>query len=175
MTQKNTPAATKAAGSPSITVQRLGPGDDLAGAIDLLGRFFAEEGFDTPPETIAANTARMVQQSVCSLFVARAGGQSVGVATVSLDFGIEFGWSAEMGDLYVLPDWRGHHVARRLIGAVEDDLRQRGVEGYQVTVTAEAQAAHDLIGLYRKLGFEDEGRRILYRTIPPRRRFSASP
>ncbi len=51
-------------------------------------------------------------KACAACFVATASGQSVGVATISLDFGIEFGWSAEMGDLYVLPEWRGHRVAR---------------------------------------------------------------
>jgi GNAT superfamily N-acetyltransferase len=146
----------------------LKSGDDLTAAIDLLTRFFAEEGFDTPPKTIAANTGRLVEQSVCSLFLAAVDGKPAGVATVSLDFGIEFGWSAEMGDLYVLPECRGKGVARRLIDAVEDDLRRRGVAVYQVTVMAEAQAARDLISLYLRIGFVDEGRRLLYRTIPPR-------
>jgi aminoglycoside 6'-N-acetyltransferase I len=149
----------------AVDVQRLGSGDDLAAATVLLTRFFAGEGFATPPETIAANVARMAGLEACALLLARVDSEPAGVATVSLDFGIEYGWSAEMGDLYVDPAYRGHGVARALVAAVEAFLKCRGVRGYQVTLTAEAQARHGLEGFYRTLGFADEGRRLLWREI----------
>lgn len=149
----------------TVTVTQLRSGDDLAAASVLLTRFFAEEGFATPPETIAANVARMAGLDVCGLFVADVDGEPAGVATVSLDFGVEYGWSAEMGDLYVDPACRGHGVARALVAAVETFLKGRSVRGYQVTLTAEAQGRHNLEGFYRTLGFTDEGRRLLWRDV----------
>ena len=59
----------------TVTVTQLRSGDDLAAASVLLTRFFAEEGFATPPETIAANVARMAGLDVCGLFVADVDGE----------------------------------------------------------------------------------------------------
>ena len=88
-----------------------------------------------------------------------------GVATVSLEFGVEFGWGAEMGDLYVLPEWRGKGLSRRLVQAIEQFLKERGATFYQVTVTPYALDAHDLGKFYEGLGFGSEGRLILAKML----------
>lgn len=155
-------------GALTVTVSQLAASDDLSGAIALLQKFFREEGFTTEPEVIAANTQILAGLPNCALFLASAGDVAVGVATLSLEFGIEFGWSAEMGDLYVLPAWRGNGVARLLTGAIEDFLAARGATGYQVTVTPFAEAHHGLGSFYRKLGFDGEGRLILYKRLSSR-------
>ena len=144
-----------------VEVRRLGGSDELTAAADLLIRFFREEQFDTPDATIRRNTATLAGLDTCGLFIAQAEGRTIGVATVSLEFGIEFGWGAEMGDLYVLPEWRGRGLARRLVLAIEDFLKDRGARVYQVTVTPSAQDTHDLKAFYDGLGFGGEGRLIL--------------
>jgi GNAT superfamily N-acetyltransferase len=148
-----------------VKVRRLVPGDELGSAILLLQRFFREEGFDTPDELIAANTRRMLGLDVCAILQAEEAGEVIGVATVSMDFGIEFGWSAEMGDLYIVPEWRGRGVARLIVAAAEDYLRARGAAGYQVTVTPFGEKSHGLRDFYRALGFAEEGRELLYRRL----------
>ncbi|WP_119392297.1 GNAT family N-acetyltransferase [Taklimakanibacter lacteus] len=148
-----------------IAVRRLTGSDDVAGAADLLIRFFREEQFDTPDDVIRRNTRSMAGLDNCGLFIAENAGQAIGVATISLEFGIEFGWGGEMGDLYVLPDWRGKGVSRKLVLAIEDFLKGRGATTYQVTVTPYAQDAHDLKAFYSALGFETEGRLILAKEI----------
>jgi GNAT superfamily N-acetyltransferase len=146
-------------------VRQLTASDNLDAAIVLLQRFFREEGFDTPDDVIAANTRRLAALDVCGLFVALADGKTVGVATVSMDFGVEFGWSAEMGDLYVLPEMRGKGMSVQLVRAVESFLLSKSASGYQVTVTPYASEHHDLTKFYKRLGFESEGRLILYRRL----------
>ena len=148
-----------------VLIRRLSANDHLSGACDLLIRFFREEGFDTPDETIRHHTAIMAGLDNCGIFVAESSGQAVGVATISLEFGIEFGWGAEMGDLYILPEWRGRGLSRRLVLAIEDFLNVRGASFYQVTVTPYAQKAHDLKAFYDRLGFDSEGRLILAKKI----------
>lgn len=149
----------------SVQVRRLGGGDDLREATQLLIRFFREEQFDTPDGTIERNTATLAGLDNCGLFIAEAEGRTIGVATVSLEFGVEFGWGAEMGDLYVLPDWRGKGVSRRLVQAIETFLTERGATFYQVTVTPYARDAHDLGKFYEGLGFGSEGRLILTKML----------
>ncbi|MFL5259675.1 MAG: GNAT family N-acetyltransferase, partial [Hyphomicrobiales bacterium] len=134
-------------------VRRLTSFDDTGEAAALLARFFAEEGFDTAAKLIRRRIAEMTALDTCGLFVAEAESSAVGVATISLEFGIEFGWSGEMGDLYVVPEWRGRGVSRSLVAAIETFLAERGASGYQVTVTPVGQANHDLRSFYAKLGF----------------------
>jgi ribosomal protein S18 acetylase RimI-like enzyme len=143
-----------------VTVKRLVASDRLDDAMALLIAFFREEGFDTPEDTIRANVATMAGLETCGLFIAG----TEGVATVSLEFGIEYGWSAEMGDLYVVPAARGKGVAKALVAAVEAFLAEKDAAGYQVTVAPHA-ADQGVAGLYRKLGFGNEGRVILYKSL----------
>lgn len=150
-----------------MRIVRLRASDDLGAATALLHRFFAEEGFTTDAATIAANVRTLAGLDTCALFAAEADGEAIGVATVSLEFGVEFGWWAEMGDLYVLPARRGKGVALALVAAVEEFLRREGVRGYQVTVTPAAGARHGLADFYRRLGFGGEGRLILTRVLSP--------
>jgi GNAT superfamily N-acetyltransferase len=148
-----------------VRIRRLVSADDLTEACDLLIRFFREEAFDTPDEVIRRHTAVMAGLDNCALFIAEISGKAVGVATISLEFGIEFGWGAEMGDLYVLPEWRGKGLSRQLVLAIEDFLKDRGASVYQVTVTPYAQEAHDLRNFYDRLGFDSEGRLILAKKV----------
>lgn len=148
-----------------MTVRRLTAADNLDPAIELLQRFFREEAFETTGDAIARNTRYLATLDSCGLFVSEDQGIAVGVATVSMEFGIEFGWSAEMGDLYVIPEHRGKGVSRRLVVAVEGFLRAKGAFGYQVTVTPYAEEHHAMRKFYSKLGFEDEGRVLLYKSL----------
>lgn len=148
-----------------VQIRRLGGADDLDEATALLIRFFREEQFDTPDETIRRNAATLARLDNCGFFIAETDGRTIAVATVSLEFGIEFGWGAEMGDLYVLPEWRGKGVSRRLVGAIEAYLKDRGASFYQVTVTPHARDAHDLGKFYEGLGFGSEGRLILAKNL----------
>ena len=147
-----------------MNVRRLGVQDDPQAATALLQRFFREEGFTTADDTIAANLRRMLAMEHCAVLLAEEQGRAVGVATVSLEFGIEYGWSGEMGDLYVLPEHRAKGIARKLVAAAEDYLQSVGAAGYQVTVTPHGAAA-DLRRFYLALGFADEGRELLYKLL----------
>jgi GNAT superfamily N-acetyltransferase len=149
----------------AATIRQLTAQDDLSAATTLLIRFFREEQFDTPDEIIRRNTATLAGLDTCGLFIAEMDGKTIGVATVSLEFGVEFGWGAEMGDLYVLPEWRGKGVSRRLVLAIEAFLKERGATFYQVTVTPYARDAHDLGKFYEGLGFGSEGRLILAKSL----------
>ena len=146
-------------------VRRLRPGDDTAAAAELLVRFFEEEAFETPAEMIRQRAAQMAAIDACGLFIAEAGQSALGVATVSVEFGIEFGWSAEMGDLYVVPEWRRKGVSRALLRAIESLLCERGASGYQVTVTPFGQQHQDLRAYYTRLGFTGEGRLVLRKSL----------
>lgn len=148
-----------------MKLRRLTVGDDLTAATYLLQRFFAEEGFSTPPAVIAERVMMLAGLDTCLLITAESDDTVVGVATASMEFGIEFGWWAEMGDLYVLPDARGLGVAKLLVDGIESWLRSRGVAGYQVTVTPDGEDHHGLRAYYQKLGFTGDGRLLLFKDL----------
>ena len=147
-----------------MKVRRLTGRDDPHAATTLLQSFFREEHFTTTDEMIAANLRSMLAMEHCAVLLAEEQDKPVGIATVSMDFGIEFGWSAELGDLYVLPAFRGKGISRALVTEAEAWLRSVGAVGHQVTVTPHGADA-DLRSFYLKLGFEAEGRELLYRIL----------
>jgi aminoglycoside 6'-N-acetyltransferase I len=134
---------------------------DLDAALPLLQRFFAEEGFATPPDLIRERLGEMLADLGTGVFLAWLGTEAVGVATVTTSSGIEFGLGAELEDLYVRPDVRERGVGSALIEAVIAWCRARACTVVEVVVTPEGQAAHDLIGYYRARGFRESGRVML--------------
>ncbi len=135
--------------------------DDSESAAALLERFFAEEGFATPPDLIRSRLIQVLDDATSAVFLAWEGDAAVGVATVTTSVGIELGRSAELDDLYVLPEARGRGIAGGLIPAVRAWCDERRVTTLSIVMTPEGQEAHDLAAFYRKRGFHDTGRRIL--------------
>jgi aminoglycoside 6'-N-acetyltransferase I len=134
-------------------------------AFRLLERFFREEGFHTPAQEMRASLHMMITAPGSAVFLAWRGQQAVGVATVTASVGIEYGRSAELEDLYVLPDARESGVASALIEAVCAWCGEQGVSAVLVTVTPEGERAHKLVEYYLRRGFANTGRVILERTL----------
>src|ERR1700724_3352109 len=96
-----------------------------AAAVDLLVRFFREEGFTTPPPRIAENLDRMLSDSSCWCALAVADGEARAVITVSTVLYVEWGRLGEIGDLYGLPEYRRRGSSRPpRIGAAPRAVRQ---------------------------------------------------
>jgi len=128
------------------------------GAVDLLARFFAEEGFATPRHRIAQNLQQMLADASCWTAVALDHEQPIGIVSVTTMLYVEWGRVAEIGDLYVEPAHRGRGWARCLVGAAIDWSRRRGCGSLYVTVTPEGEARHRLSQFYKGLDFEPTGR-----------------
>jgi aminoglycoside 6'-N-acetyltransferase I len=152
------------ANSTPVAIERAGIGS-LEIGLDLLSRFFREEGFNTPIDHMRENLRTMLTTSTSAVFLAWRGSRAVGVVTVTSSVGIEYGWSAELEDLYVLPDERGTGVGSKLIGEVIEWCSERGVSSILVTVTPEGELKHQLIDYYSRRGFTNTRRLILERTL----------
>ena len=135
--------------------------------LPLLERFFAEEGFDIPQVQIGEQLVELIEGGGSAVFMALADGKPVGVATITTSTGIEFGMSAELEDLYVIPEARGAGVGSALVGAAKDWCRLRGCSLIAVVVTPEGQAAHGLVEYYRGRGFQESGRTLLFAHLQP--------
>jgi GNAT superfamily N-acetyltransferase len=144
----------------SVRIQQIGL-ESFDAAFHLLQRFFREEGFSTPAEEMAASARTMLADPGSAVFLASLGSEALGVATVTTSVGIEYGRSAELDDLYVLPSARGMGIASALIGAVCDWCRDQGCTALLATVTPQGETTHGLLGFYQRRGFINSGRVIL--------------
>jgi len=127
-------------------------------AVELLARFFREEGFATPPQRIAENLDRMLADPFCWCALALADGKAQAVVTVSTVLYVEWGRLGEIGDLYILPEYRGRGLARLLIERAKNWCRAQGCSAVSVTITPTGEARHRLSRFYSRLGFEPTGR-----------------
>jgi aminoglycoside 6'-N-acetyltransferase I len=150
--------------TPPIDIRRTEI-DEFDEALYLLERFFREAGLDTPAETMRSSLRAMIAGPGSAVFVARLEGKAVGVATVATSEGIEYGRSAELDDLYVLPQARGRGIAGALIEAVCSWCRGQGATVVLVTVTPQGAAEHKLLDYYQRRGFMNRGRLILERAL----------
>jgi aminoglycoside 6'-N-acetyltransferase I len=148
----------------TVEIQEVGV-KSFETAFGLLERFFREEGFSTPVEEMRTTLHTMMTAPICAVFLAWRGKEAVGVSTVTTSVGIEYGRSAELEDLYVLPEQRGSGVASALIEAVCAWCSQKGVSVVLVTVTPEGETEHKLLDYYLRRGFTNTRRIILERTL----------
>lgn len=84
-------------------------------AVELLTRFFDEEGFATPQAGIAKNLDRMLADPFCWCALAVNGGTGQAVITVLTVLYVEWGRLGEIGELYVLPEHRRCGLGRLLV------------------------------------------------------------
>jgi GNAT superfamily N-acetyltransferase len=127
-------------------------------AVGLLCRFFSEEDFGTPPSRIAENFDRMLADPSCWCALAVDGENAQGVITVSTVLYVEWGRLGEIGDLYVLPEYRGRGLARRLVERAKTWCRAQGCTAVSVTITPAGERRHRLSQFYARVGFEQTGR-----------------
>lgn len=127
-------------------------------AIELLVRFFREEGFATPPSRIEENLKRMLSDPSCWCALAVEHSVARAVITVSTVLSVESGRLGEIGDLYVLPEYRRSGLARCLIERAQDWCRAQGCTAISVTITPVGEQRHRLGRFYAGLGFEQTGR-----------------
>jgi GNAT superfamily N-acetyltransferase len=102
-------------------------------AIDLLSRFFVEEGFLHTPETIAVNTRRLWADPFHWIALAWLGLTPVAVVTVTTMLYVEWGRLGEIGDLYVLLEARRGGVAAALVDAAKAKCGEFGCVGHDYT------------------------------------------
>jgi aminoglycoside 6'-N-acetyltransferase I len=132
----------------------------------LATRFFIEEGFPLPSDGLQRRVPRYLRIDGHAIFLARrGGGDPIAFATVATGFGLEYGWSAELEDLYVIPAERRQGIARALVDRVAAWATNRGCSVLLVTVTPEGEQLHTLTAFYVRVGFEGSGRMLLGRRL----------
>ena len=135
--------------------------DQIDLAVDLLARFFAEEGFTGTPTTISTNTRLMLEDPYHWIGLAWVDGIAVGVVTVTTMLYVEWGRLGEIGDLYVLPEARRNGIGAALIDAAKGKCRDFDCSAVSVVITPEGEARHGLTRFYERFGFVGSGRSIV--------------
>jgi GNAT superfamily N-acetyltransferase len=134
-------------------------------AVDLLSRFFEEEGFATPRDRIARNLARIIADNTCWAALLIADGKAQGVVTVTTMLYVEWGRLGEIGDLYVAPEYRGHGFAKLLIAEAIEWCRNKGCSAVSVVITPDGEKRHRLSQFYAHLEFKSSGRTIMSKML----------
>lgn len=137
---------------------------DLPALATLYRAFFLEDGIATEPDAVQGNLALMMDDPRATILVAEANGQIEGFSAGSLTFGIEFGWTAELEDLFVTPPHRGRGWARKLAEAVVAWAKANGACETFLVITPQAETEQSLTTFYERLGFRDSGRITMFRT-----------
>ena len=153
--------------APSQPGYRVRPAteEDLDAAVDLAHRFYSEEGFATGRDQLRTNMEQLIADSTAQVLLAVAGNTPVAIAVGTSTLGLEHLHVAELQDLYVLPAHRRDGLASQLIDATADWARRRGCEVLDVVVDPDGDERHHLRRYYSSRGFEDEGRRLLTRSL----------
>ena len=87
------------------------------------------------------------------------GARGIGYAVATFNFDLEHpGLDAFLTELYVVPPWRRQGIGRRLLAAVEQQLRALDVVALHLAVRADNPPA---LALYEAAGYEPWPRRVL--------------
>jgi ribosomal protein S18 acetylase RimI-like enzyme len=160
-------------------MSQAGVGDDAvrfcaAGACDadallaLARTFHREEGH---PLTAGAEAAllRIVagEEPLARLWIVRdAAGTPSGYLILTLGYSIEYeGRDGFVDDLYLAPALRDRGVGRHLLAFALEQAEHLGIRTLHLEVEPDNGAAQ---ALYRSVGFEETGRRLMRKRVPGR-------
>ena len=138
--------------------------EDARSLARLYADFFAEDAISVPPDAILTNVQAMLADDRAALWMAEEAGEIAGLASATMTLGVEFGWAAEVEDLYVHPGHRGKGLARTLFRSAVDWAEERGATEIILVITPEAEAEQGLVAFYEKLGLRKSGRTVMYKT-----------
>jgi GNAT superfamily N-acetyltransferase len=89
----------------------------------------------------------------------------VGFGITTVSFGLEYGRSAELEDLFVVPGRRRSGIGGALIDDSANWASLRGCRTLEIVVAPMKNDVVNLFGYYGRQGFTDEGRRLLSRGL----------
>jgi len=145
--------------TPTVTLRRLTPHDDLTGVAGLMAGYLAEirrklrEGYGAKLEDATPDSDLLVQIAPLlrppqALYLAEVDGRPAGTGGLK-----EVGpGTAEVKRMYVDPAFRRHGVARAVLRRLIDDARAAGYGALRLETTVWMVEAH---ALYRSCGFVD--------------------
>jgi ribosomal protein S18 acetylase RimI-like enzyme len=133
--------------------------DRLERALVLMRAYYEHDGlkFDSLRQQRALEA--MLREDRGRAWLATNRGEVVGYAVVVFTFSLEYGGlEAELDELFLAPEARGHGVGRAVMNLVLHEVHALGA----VVVTLETEAENEPARMfYRRLGFSDSERRLM--------------
>jgi|AmaraimetFIIA100_FD_contig_71_1739958_length_635_multi_3_in_0_out_0_1 aminoglycoside 6'-N-acetyltransferase I len=151
-----------------MTAQHVRPARraELPAVFDLATAFYIEDGFTTPASQLRENLVVLLDSDSARVAVACGDDDEiVGFAITTLSFGLEYGLSAELEDLFVDPAHRRSGIGSALIDDSADWARSRGCRVLELVVAPNGANVDHLFNYYAHQGFTSEGRQILSRDL----------
>ena len=123
-----------------------------------LARLLGQLGYPTGVEAVLRRLERLRDSPTDRLFVAELDGEVVGLAGIHVSPSLEYDRDAAKVSAIVVDErHRRAGAGRALLAAVEEEARARGCELVFLTT---AERRHDAHAFYRRLGWEETGRRF---------------
>jgi aminoglycoside 6'-N-acetyltransferase I len=139
---------------------------DLQSVLALATAFYLEDGFATPQWRLRENLVVLLDSDNARVAVACGhDDEIVGFAITTISFGLEYGPSAELEDLFVVPVHRRTGIGGVLIEDSAGWARDRGCQVLELVVAPNGANVDHLFNYYAHQGFTREGRQILSRDL----------
>jgi aminoglycoside 6'-N-acetyltransferase I len=134
---------------------------DVDAVCALAMAFYREDGFSTGDAELARNLAVLHRSSAARVAVVDGADALSGFAITTTSFGLEYGLVAELEDLYVAPAMRHKGIAALLVADSAAWATELGASVLEIIVAPHGRDPMRLLDYYTRLGFTDEGRRLL--------------
>jgi N-acetylglutamate synthase-like GNAT family acetyltransferase len=138
----------------------VGPTIRSACAADApaLARLVAQLGYPTSADALARRVDRLAESAADRLVVAELDSEVVGLAGLHVSLAVEYDEpAAKLSAIVVDERYRRRGIGEALVAAEEEEARRRGCRLVFLTTAERRGDAHDF---YRKLGYEETGRRF---------------
>jgi GNAT superfamily N-acetyltransferase len=138
--------------------------DARDGDAPAIGRLLEQLGYPADPAAVSRRLARFGSSGADRLFVAEVEDEVVGLAGIHVSPSLEYdGDAAKVSALVVDERHRRRGIATALLRRVEHEARARGCVLIFLTTAERRKDAHEF---YRRLGWEETGRRFGMRLSP---------
>jgi ribosomal protein S18 acetylase RimI-like enzyme len=123
-----------------------------------LARLLGQLGYPAAPEALGRRLQRLEASAADRLVVAELDGRVVGLASVNVSLALEYDDpAAKLGAIAVDEGHRRRGIGEALVDAIEEEASRRGCCLIFLTSAERRDDAH---AFYRRLGFEETGRRF---------------
>jgi ribosomal protein S18 acetylase RimI-like enzyme len=156
---------TGAASGQGICFASLRP-QDAPLLLAMARDFHREDGHPLDPAGEDAVAAIAAGEPLARAWLLREGEAVLGYLLITIGYSIEYGGrDGFIDDLYLKPEARGRGLGAKMMELALAQAAELGIR----TLHLEVEAGNDpALGLYRRAGFEETGRRLMRRRIAPR-------
>ena len=146
-------------GSSAVRIERASP-SDLDDLLPLAREFYAGERLPYDESVLrGAYAALWAEPLHGGVWLAREGAGLAGYGVLACGFSLEYrGRDAFVDEIYVRPDRRDRGIGSRILDAMEDECRRRGIAALHLEVDHDNPAGRRL---YVRRGFADHDRHLM--------------